>query len=131
MLLLILRWLGGRSLGSKRLVVIACAISDYPFTLHDLTDWCVEHLVAPALHYSTSAAILWAGEPGVGKTPVANAVSNVLSQWHKNMEENPTGPTFKSASDLDMYRGELSSRCCPYVYDDGASGHPEALTLDS
>eukprot|EP00971_Amphidinium_carterae_P009070 179181-Amphidinium_carterae.1 len=104
-------------------------IKDFPLTIHDLSPWCIEHLVAPVLHFVTSNSIVWAGEPGVGKTPVANAVANVVSQWHKNLDEVPTGPSFKTASDLDMYRGEIGSRCCPYIYDDGATDHDSVPRL--
>eukprot|EP00971_Amphidinium_carterae_P347094 6488925-Amphidinium_carterae.1 len=107
----------------------ARTIADYPLTIHDLSSWCVHHLLAPALHYATSNSILWAGEPGVGKTPVANAIANVISEWHRIADELPSGPSFKTASDLDMYRGELGSRQCPYIYDDGATDHDSVPRL--
>ena len=76
---------------------LAGAVAGYPVTLKDVRNWVLADLVQPILKTATQYATIMLGPAGIGKTPLANAVSIALSAyWQKEHGISDGVPKFKS-----------------------------------
>ena len=99
--------------------VLAGAVAGYPVTLKDVRNWVLSNLVQPILKNATQVSKM-VGPAGIGKTPLANAISIALSTyWQKEHGISDAVPKFKSGNTLDLFRSEPGSLFVPAVLDDG------------
>ncbi|CAJ1397648.1 unnamed protein product [Effrenium voratum] len=89
-------------------------------TRYDLTIDCLEPDVLEIFEQlvpDLRGHALWLlGEPGIGKTPLARILAMMFSRYHGG-----TG-TFRTACDLDFFRGVSFDKTCPGLFDDGEVG---------
>ena len=99
---------------------LAGAVTGYPITLKDAHNWVLSEIVQPLLNTASQFSAILIGPAGIGKTPLANAMSIALSDYWQH-EHNITGavPKFKSGNNLDFFRSEPGSIFVPAVLDDG------------
>ena len=91
-----------------------------PLTLKDIRgcwlDFCF-YDVLKCLHHDT---LLLLGEANMGKTPVAMILAMALSRyWIAKDAKQDLSPGFRTASDLDFFRGEPGSKYVPDLFEDG------------
>ena len=92
----------------KQEAILAKTRTYYPITLDDLASWFVD-ILEDVLPGMLDKALIFLGEPGIGKTPVCYAISMALSRYHINADQVDVQPSFRVAADLDFFRGERGS----------------------
>ena len=102
----------------KQEAILAKTRTYYPVTLDDLASWFVD-ILEDVLPGMLDKALIFLGEPGIGKTPVCYAISMALSRYHINADQVDVQPSFRVAPDLDFFRGERGSKYRPSNFDDG------------
>eukprot|EP00971_Amphidinium_carterae_P223986 4444602-Amphidinium_carterae.2 len=98
---------------------LAREVKDYPLTIKDLTSWVLTHVVFPILPDVKTNTVIWGGVPGLGKTPLANALANTVSSYLLNELGMPGTHGFKTANDIDFFRSEPGRVHTPVIFDDG------------
>ena len=110
--------------------VLAKTIRDFPLTLKDIVPWFTYDVLVNFLKDFDEFSILWVGKSGVGKTPVTKIIAQVVSKYLIE-RDNRTDlqPSFRTAKNLDFFRGEPGSVYKPDVFDDGilAKQTPDTL----
>ena len=102
----------------KQEAILAKTRTYYPVTLDDLASWFVD-ILEDVLPGMLDKALIFLGEPGIGKTPVCYAISMALSRYHINADQVDVQPSFRVAPDLDSFRGERGSKYRPSNFDSG------------
>ena len=98
----------------------ASSLTSYPLTLRDITPWALRDVVMPIIQYSLEHGAILQGISGIGKTPLARAISTCMSAYHlaeDDMHDVP--PSMRTSAHLDMFRSEPGLKHKPMVFDDG------------
>ena len=98
---------------------LATIISDYPLSLYDIKTWILTQAIAPCLSSCMQKSIFLAGVSGIGKTPVANSIAMCVSKFFIEDRGEQLEPSFRSAANMDFFRGDVGSVYVPAILDDG------------
>eukprot|EP00971_Amphidinium_carterae_P106793 2115492-Amphidinium_carterae.1 len=109
---------------------LAREVKGYPLTLRDLSNWSLVKLIILALRGSVIKGVMWMGEPGLGKTPLANALATLPSVYWRERKEVQGEPSFKTGSNLD-FRTDPGKKTCPAIFDDGSTNAVDVNHLKS
>ena len=87
-----------------------------PITLKDVPDWFLEKVVARFWPQHKKKALIILGEPGRGKTPLAEVIGLAVAEyWAAEMdidEQSDEQPCIRVTQDFDFVRGGVGSKCC-------------------
>ena len=109
----------------------ATSLSDYPLTLRDLRQWVLDEVIVPFLRFAPEHGLILQGQTGIGKTPMARALSMALSQFYITAESLDMEPSIRSCACLDMLRTEPGVKHKPVIYDDGPLDSNKASDVKS
>eukprot|EP00971_Amphidinium_carterae_P120991 2396931-Amphidinium_carterae.1 len=126
-----LGWIERALANEREMSFLAKEVKDYPLTIKDLTNWVLTHVLFPILPDVKTNAVIWAGVPGVGKTPLANALANTVSSYWLNELGMPGTHGFKTANDIDFFRSEPGRVHTPVIFDDGEPWNQPVSLLKS
>jgi hypothetical protein len=90
----------------------------YPLTLKDVSGWFLDDVLAPIVPHLLDHTVLFLGEPGRGKTVIAEILAQAFSLYHILQDGVDEEMSYKITSDLDFLRGEPGSKYRPAVLDD-------------
>ena len=92
----------------------------YPLCYMDFAPWFKVILddIVPTL---LSNSVLFLGKAGFGKTPAMVILAIAISRYHCNKKPEKPGlqPAYRTASNLDFFRGERGTPERPDIFDDG------------
>eukprot|EP00971_Amphidinium_carterae_P280238 5563419-Amphidinium_carterae.1 len=110
---------------------LAREVKSYPLTLYDLSNWSIVKLIIPVLRTAVIKGVMWIGEPGLGKTPLANTIATPMSAYWHEREDVPGVPSFKTGTDLDFFRTDPGRKTVPSIFDDGTTSSVDINHLKS
>ena len=99
--------------------VLALPISDWPLTLKHINTDVLYDVLLPVIPLLTTHGLLLLGEPGGGKTPMGRTIAMAIARHQMETCSLPGNPSFRSASEMDFFRGEEGAVVCPDIFDDG------------
>jgi hypothetical protein len=91
---------------------LAKTVTSFPLTVRDLQDWFAV-ILESLVHHCMDKSAWFLGEPGVGKTLVARLLAMMWSRFHGG------DGAFKTANDMDFFRGAHFTKTLPALFDDG------------
>ena len=97
---------------------LAKVVTDCPYTLHTLAPWFVDQVLVKLVPHLHSRSFGLVGCAGVGKSPVIETLACVFSRYWKRKLGIGGQACFRSASDLDFFRGEVGTVDRPDALDD-------------
>ena len=104
---------------------LVCTPSHYfPLHMRNIAGWFLDNVLMPyVLRYLPTHGLLQIGEPGKGKTPVAEILAFQLSiylilDYYAKEGNMPAKVMYKITSNLDFLRGEPGSTFLPIIVDD-------------
>ena len=99
--------------GSLAKVVTTC-----PYTICTYRPWFVDTVLADLVPHMTVSSFGMIGKAGCGKTPVLEGVACMLSRFWMRKLGRPGTAIYRSAPDLDFFRGEVGMVDRPHCLDD-------------
>ena len=93
-------------------------VTDCPYTVKSMAPWLVDNIMAELVPHMTIRSLALVGKAGCGKTPVMETLLCAFSRfWKRRM--NIDGPGwYRTANDLDFFRGEVGTKDRPDGLDD-------------
>ena len=92
--------------------------TDCPYTLQTLSPWFVDNIIVHLVPYLTKHSLGVVGVAGSGKTPLLESAACCFSRfWKRKLKIGGTA-CFRSAADLDFFRGEEGTIDRPDQLDD-------------
>lgn len=98
--------------------VLAMVCDSWPLTMKHVSEWMLDifHDVAPFLDQH---GLVLLGEPGIGKTPFARIIATMKARVNISRDGSIKVPSYRSASELDFFRGQPGERSFTDIFDDG------------
>ena len=104
---------------------LATVSTDCPYTIQTLSPWLVDNVLVHLMPHLTTKSLGLIGKAGIGKTPVLETICCVMSRYWKRKLGLPGQACFRTACDLDFFRGEVGAIDRPDALDDC---DPKSLT---
>ena len=104
--------------------MVATKTTFFPLHMRNIAGWFLDDVLIPyVLKYLFVGGLVQIGEPGKGKTPIAEILAFQLSLYSILEEFSKTGQcsaevAYKITSNMDFLRGEPGSKFLPIVVDD-------------
>ena len=122
-------WMGGPFKWTDRLVEkafrklteegsLAQVVANCPDTIMTLSPWLVDEVLVHLVPHLTTKALGLVGKAGIGKTPVVEAIACAFSRYWKRKLHRGSDACFRTACDLDFFRGEVGCVDSPDALDD-------------
>ena len=97
---------------------LAQVVTDCPYTLHTLAPWLVDKVLVHLVPHLQTRSLGMTGKAGIGKSPVAETLACVFSRYWKRKKGLPGTASYRTACDLDFFRGEVGTVDRPDLFDD-------------
>ena len=93
-------------------------VTNCPYTIKTFAPWFVDNVLVDLVPLLNSKSIIFIGKAGCGKTPILEGLANAFSRYWMRQKHIKATACFRSASDLDFFRGEVGVVDRPDILDD-------------
>ncbi len=117
--------------GLQQQGVLAKVRKYLPLSLKSLDPAMLRFILGPLLPSLRTTSIVFLGENGIGKSPVAEILALALARYWINKHGVDRDPTVRIAPDMDFFRGDPGNPYTPFIFDDGDVASVEMRKLKS